>query len=620
MQLLDIFKVDRLDLKEQQKRDKIETLTVPVNPDKLNKAVWPKIRYLCLHEDVFLDHSFCRLSHDHSWLIILGKKVDLNAILSRCSTNLVFLRIDECLSKALDLSHMKQLRFLHIEHSCISRNTAIPLLGLNELTALETLSLEGTFSNTDLDVSAMKSLTQLHIRHNQQFRRVSGFSALEKLKELDICTATEMTELDFSGAQNLECLHLKRMPKLCQLPELHLFQNLRRVHLNSIAAVQKAVDLSGLPELEYLDLSCNKDLTQIDGLERLHKLTYLNLSGTSLRKIPDALRRKGLKTLNLSQLELDFLPDWLLEMGLDFSLKRTEIGICLYDASVKNMDMDIFRSRDSIVQWFDSQKSRTTGKSTAAPTELNDAEASNALLDNRLQRTDYFWRNDVNCRTDVISNSLSTYGYYSEPDRHVISKGILVPSVPIASGELNTLLYRMISACLHLQGNKNYRGWDENGRNSVVRNSLGDNGYIVLDQNLRGTSETGKSYGELDLLIQRVPNRPWVLCEALIVEGYTHKWNEHLDKLLNEYNPHGLSSLFLLTYVDCNKSKFDSIWTKYRQHICNDDPKNFVRMPETVSLDLYSEYAYIKIARCSYRRDSYTPIVYHIFVQMDPKS
>lgn len=210
--------------------------------------------------------------------------------------------------------------------------------------------------------------------------------------------------------------------------------------------------------------------------------------------------------------------------------------------------------------------------------------------------------------------------YCEALDEDFLITDILNQSAPAASADLNTLLDSMISACLHLQGNKNYRGWDENGHNSVVRDSLGDKGYIVLDQNLRGTSETGKSYGELDLMIQRVPNRPWVLCEALIAEGYTRKWNEHLDKLLNEYNPHGLPTLFLLTYVDCNKSKFDSIWRKYKQHICDDDPKNFVRIPKTVSLDLYSETEYIKIARCSYRHDSYVSIVYHIFVQMDPNT
>ena len=209
--------------------------------------------------------------------------------------------------------------------------------------------------------------------------------------------------------------------------------------------------------------------------------------------------------------------------------------------------------------------------------------------------------------------------YCEALDEDFLITDILNQSAPAASEDLNILLEGMISACLHLQGNPNYRGWNENGRNCVVRDSLGDKGYIVLDQSLRGTSASGKSYGELDLLIQREANRPWALCEALIAEGYTHKWNEHLDKLLNEYNPHGLSTLFLLTYVDCEKSKFDDIWQKYKQHILADNPKSFIRKPDSVSLDLNSSYEQIKIARCSYLRSSYEPVVYHIFVQMAPK-
>ena len=208
--------------------------------------------------------------------------------------------------------------------------------------------------------------------------------------------------------------------------------------------------------------------------------------------------------------------------------------------------------------------------------------------------------------------------YCEDLDKDFLIEDIFTQSAPAASSDLNALLDGMISAGLHLQGIKNYRGWDENGRNSVVRDSLADKGYIVLDQTLRGTSESGKSYGELDLLIQRMPNRPWVLCEALIAEGYTHKWNDHLDKLLNEYNPHGLSTLFLLTYVDCAKEKFDGIWKKYQKHIQEDDPKNFTCMPNTVEMDLYSEYANIKMARCKYQSNRYSPTVYHIFVQMDP--
>ena len=555
MQLLDIFKADCLHLKEENRKE-IEAQTVPVNLDKLNEAVWPKIRYLCLHEDVFLDHSFCRLSHDHSWLIILGKKVDLNVILSRCCNNLVFLRIDECLSTALDFSRMKQLRFLHIEHICISNKTAIPLQGLNELTELETLSLEGTFSNTDLDVATMKSLTLLHIRHNQQLRRVSGFAALGKLKEFEICNAREITELDFSGARNLECLHLKQIPKLCQLPELHLFRNLRRIRLSSVSAVQKVVNLSGLLELEYLDLSCNKELTYIDGLEGLHKLTHINLADTSLRRIPDALRQKSLKTLNLSKLELDFLPDWLLDMGLDFSLKQTKAGICLYHASVKNADMDIFRSRDRIVQWFDSQKSRPTSEGTPIPAISNGSVESNALLDS------------------------------------------------------------ILDGCRFLQSNPICWGTDENNRTRMVLHTLSTLGYNACSQDEQGVSRNGIKSGQLDLFIRGKHNEPLTILEALIVQGCSRTWDEHLERLIKKYDSYGLPELYLLTYIDCSQEKFGEICAKYDQRILTYTPPKFTRITDPIEVN--KRYGYTKIVKCRYKIGSHTPLVYHIFLRMGP--
>ena len=41
-------------------------------------------------------------------------------------------------------------------------------------------------------------------------------------------------------------------------------------------------------------------------------------------------------------------------------------------------------------------------------------------------------------------------------------------------------------------------------------------------------------------------------------------------------------------------------------------------MTQTITMDLHSDYEYIKIAHCSYQRNGYVPTVYHIFVQMDP--
>lgn len=198
---------------------------------------------------------------------------------------------------------------------------------------------------------------------------------------------------------------------------------------------------------------------------------------------------------------------------------------------------------------------------------------------------------------------------------------IAVPDIPnqvvdVVSEAHKDLLKAIIQACRHLQSHRKYWGWNEDDRNDVVRNSLRDKDYIVYDQTRKGISESGIGSGELDMDIRRLPAEPWTICEALIVKGYTKEWNEHLDKLLNNYNPYGLSVLYLLTYVDSGQEKFGKIWDKYQTHICEDQPAGFMSVPGSVEMDLFSDYESTKVARCQYNQGSYIPMVYHIFVRI----
>ena len=193
---------------------------------------------------------------------------------------------------------------------------------------------------------------------------------------------------------------------------------------------------------------------------------------------------------------------------------------------------------------------------------------------------------------------------------------VLNQSAPAAESDQKALLNAVIGACRHLQGNKKYWDWSENERNTVVRDSLRDRGYVVSDQTLTGLSGSGSGTGELDLDIRRIASVPWTICEALIVEGYTKKWNEHLDKLLNNYNPHGLPVLYLLAYVDCGKEKFEEIWSKYWAHIRRDNPAGFSRGFFPVVKELPTGYSYVKAASCRYKKGGYTPTVFFIFARM----
>lgn len=112
--------------------------------------------------------------------------------------------------------------------------------------------------------------------------------------------------------------------------------------------------------------------------------------------------------------------------------------------------------------------------------------------------------------------------------------------------EQGLLIRDIVSACRHIQGAYYIR---EDDRNTTVRNSLRDKGYDVSDQSLCGESANRNAAGELDLQIRKDPATPWTIFEALNHGGPAY-WKMHLDKLLKNYNAHGLKMLFLVAYID----------------------------------------------------------------------
>lgn len=183
-----------------------------------------------------------------------------------------------------------------------------------------------------------------------------------------------------------------------------------------------------------------------------------------------------------------------------------------------------------------------------------------------------------------------------------------------------TLIADMLNILSQMRINQLFWNQSEDARNSYLRDSLRSMGYYVSDQTLQGISVSKKLSGELDLDIRRYASTPWTMCEALqISTGSKGIWNEHLDKLLDNYNPHGLPFMILLTYVDCNLEKYNSIWMNYRDHIHKHCPALFDMVPnsfESVYVERLKENRWINAVKCQYKLGDYSPTVYHLFVQM----
>ena len=183
------------------------------------------------------------------------------------------------------------------------------------------------------------------------------------------------------------------------------------------------------------------------------------------------------------------------------------------------------------------------------------------------------------------------------------------------------LLNTILKVCEHIQREPEYRGSKEDIRNRRMRDALEIAKYKVHDQTQIGTSSSKKDVGELDLMLYRGDQIPWSIIEALRVRnGSKHDWNLHLAKLLDNYNPHGVPFLFLITYADCAKKGFDDIWNGYKSHIQEHPSGDFAYVDQSYeTLTGLLNNHYLQIAKSQYRCGDYTPIVYHIFVQMDLK-
>lgn len=135
------------------------------------------------------------------------------------------------------------------------------------------------------------------------------------------------------------------------------------------------------------------------------------------------------------------------------------------------------------------------------------------------------------------------------------------------SGSIEKLVDNLISACLKLQANRNYRGdFSEDDRNTYISDLLDSSGYQTKDQTRQGTSHAGKSAGEIDILIKDSKGLPLTIIEALNLAYVDKEYIKlHLDKLFNNYDTSGIENNFIVVYA--NVKNFGDFCKKYVDYI-----------------------------------------------------
>ena len=226
-----------------------------------------------------------------------------------------------------------------------------------------------------------------------------------------------------------------------------------------------------------------------------------------------------------------------------------------------------------------------------------------------------------------------TEEYCEELDTDFPIEDILNQSAPDGLQNEMLLLTAIREACGRIQDepiyrlikNENGKGFKngkgmEDLRNRRIRDDLLlllTNQYRVCDQTQIGSSGSGKSVGELDLLIRRENNEHWTIIEALRVgDGTKQSWDDHLDKLLVNYNSRGLPLLYLLTYVDAEPKTFCDICTSYETYIPGHTSGPYSCVENSFQpLDCNNSQSF-RAAKCRYTCGGVPITVYHIFARI----
>jgi hypothetical protein len=160
----------------------------------------------------------------------------------------------------------------------------------------------------------------------------------------------------------------------------------------------------------------------------------------------------------------------------------------------------------------------------------------------------------------------------------------------------------------------------ENDRNDELCRALRNMGYHVADQTRAGYGSGKKQAGSLDMRLLHEDNLPWTTIEAMNLHSASDTqlayWDDHLDRLLNNYDRAGLPMLFLVSYVNCKEEDFNRLFSAYYEHMKQYSPPNceLRREPSTEVNPLKKRLGHLRVNRCTYDRSGTPVVVYHYFV------
>lgn len=177
-----------------------------------------------------------------------------------------------------------------------------------------------------------------------------------------------------------------------------------------------------------------------------------------------------------------------------------------------------------------------------------------------------------------------------------------------------SLMNVIVDSCIRMQSQKLYWDCSEDQRNSFISNQLQASGFVAKDQARWGDTMTGKSDGEVDILVESKSGKPLAILEALNLKGIDRtSISKHVKKIFL-YDTTGFERNYILVYAATDK--FHELWIQYIEYIKTVDYKYTFK--DFKQDNIFDRFADLRIGHAIHRRNGKDVFLTHIFIKFPP--
>jgi hypothetical protein len=183
----------------------------------------------------------------------------------------------------------------------------------------------------------------------------------------------------------------------------------------------------------------------------------------------------------------------------------------------------------------------------------------------------------------------------------------------------NKLRDDIIKMALHIQSKHKTANNSEDQYNSLFESLLKFSDYKTQPQTQLGQSSTGKTMGELDIMIFTNDDIPLSIFEAFKLKSTESKTIiKHLKKLSENYDPNGIKINYAVIYSKADD--FSDLWKKYKKFVLTIDLEYKIINGQFHDVTTnYEQFAAMKIGYTEHLNRGSKVKVYHIFMDMNFK-